>query len=136
MKVIEVLFLRGLFCAVFAVSVLSWELRKMIRKGERKLFIRITAVILAGVAFYGSLYLLDLPQFFAGEPETARGHVVSHDSAGREDVSDTRGITIETETGERIELLTLDTPIHLDEYLHIAYLPHIHIGYIVERIAE
>ena len=121
--------------AVAAIICLLRTLRYMIRKKESKILIGLVAVLLAGCVWGGGEVLLDLPCMISGELETAVGYVTAHDSAGREEVVESRGIVIETESGERIKLTTCDTPIHPDEYLEIAYLPHTHLGVIVERIA-
>lgn len=79
--------------------------------------------------------LLDVPHLFASDLETTVGVVVEHDSAGKDDVSDSRGITIQdAESGRRIKILVIYTPIHQNEVYEISYLPHTHIGYIVKRL--
>lgn len=100
-------------------------------------FVKLVLVTIITISLLiGTTYvLLDVPHFFSNDLETTVGVVVEHDSAGKDDVSDSRGIIIQdTESGRRIRVLVIYTPIHQNEVYEVSYLPHTHIGYIVERL--
>lgn len=135
-SIVIYMYLLSCIATVAATIFLFLTMRKLIRKRKGKIVIGLLAVLLA-LCLYGSgVAILDLPYLVNGELETASGRVVAYDAAGHEDVAETRGITIETEFGERIKRTTYDTPVHQNEYVEIAYLPHTHFGIIAERNAE
>lgn len=136
MKTIPYTYFMLLFGIGVAICYLSRFLLDLIRRRRRKLLIALTAALLAVLICWGSPFLLDLPRLFTGELETVCGYVVNWDAAGREDVVESRGITIETETGEQVHLLVHYTPIHQGDYLVVNCLPHSGVGYVVQRNAE
>lgn len=93
----------------------------------------LAAVLLAALLWGMIWMLLDLPCLVTGDLEYAAGTVVEHDSAGQGGISDSRGFTIlDAASGQRISILTIHTPIDPGECYEVWYLPHTHIGYIVE----
>ena len=136
MKTIPYMYCMLMFGIAVAIFYLSRFLLDLIRKRRRKLFIALTAALLAAVICWGSPFLLDFPRLFNGELVTVCGYVVASDAAGKEDVCDSRGITIETESGEQIHVLVNYTPIYQGDYLEVNCLPHSGVGYVVERNAE
>lgn len=92
------------------------------------------AALLLLLALCGTVWtLLDLPCLISGDLEHTVGTVAAHDSAGQSDINDSRGFAIQdAASGHRIQILTIHTPIHLGESYEVWYLPHTHIGFIVE----
>lgn len=125
-----------LFVLVLLTACIRWAIRLLrIALGGSISPIKplLAAVVLAAVLFGTVWTLLDLPCLITGDLEYAAGTVVAHDSAGRNDISDSRGFTIlDAASGEEINVFTIHTPIDPGEFYEVWYLPHTHIGFIAE----
>ena len=83
------------------------------------------------LAAFSVPYFKDIPNAVNNNYIIAAGTVVAHDSGGTQ--SQTRGITLETDEGERIKVTVNYTPMRTGERYEIICLPNTGIGSVIRK---
>lgn len=89
----------------------------------------VVLLVLFSVAF-----LKDIPNVINKNYNVVTGTVVSGNRGGKN--SETRGITLETDDGERIQVTVNYTPIELGERYEIIRLPNTSYGNVIRKIED
>ena len=94
----------------------------------------VTVLLIALLILF--LYILsDVPCLMSGQLISTTAVVVSQDSAGQETIAEVRGFRVkDTSSGDVIHILATYTPIRAGEIYEILYLPHTHIGAIIQKV--